>query len=111
MTIASIDEEDIKYFEEEVKNGNVSKHFENVKEDDVLEGSNKIRTNFEFTRGHVKFLIAIRDFLKNHLDKHGPDSFALEKGINENPVASKKKSMKRKRSTKEHRDTQYSMQN
>lgn len=81
LTIASIGEDDIQYFEEEVKNGNVSKYFKDVEkmnDNQILEGSTKPAEKFEFIRGHRKFLMTIRDLVKNHLDKNGPDSFAVE---------------------------------
>lgn len=64
INIAAIEEEDIRYFEDEVKNGNVSAYFDG---NDVLDGSTKTVREFEFTRGHRKFLLSIRDFLKNYL--------------------------------------------
>lgn len=50
-----------------MKNGNVSAYFEG---NDVLDGSTKVAEEFEFTRGHRKFLLSIRDFLKSNLDEN-----------------------------------------
>lgn len=78
ITIASIDENDLQYFEQEVRNGNVSQYFECIDEFNILEGSTKTVESFEFTRGHKKFLLLIRDFLKHHLKETGPDSLTLQ---------------------------------
>ncbi len=86
MTIASIDDNDITYLEDEVKNGNVFKYFEDAKGMNVLEGSNKTEKNFEFIRGHKNFLLAITDFLKSHLEKNGPESFFLQASTHKKPV-------------------------
>lgn len=82
MTIAAIEDDDIQYFEAEVKNGNVMKHFGDAK--DTLEGSHKTVETFEFSRGHIKFLMKIRDFLKGHMDINGPDSFTVEASTSNN---------------------------
>lgn len=76
MSIACIEEEDIEYFESEVRNGNVSKFFGN--EEKALKGSNQKLDDFEIVRGHRKFILAMRDILKAHMNEHGPDSFTLE---------------------------------
>lgn len=73
-TIALIDDEDIQYFEEEVKSGKVSAFFESVDGINVLDGSMKTVENFEFTRGHKKFLLKIRDVVKTSLENDGTKS-------------------------------------
>lgn len=78
LTIASIDDKDVQYLEQEVRNGNVSAYFENVDGINVLDGSMKTVKNFEFTRGHKKFLLSIRDFLKNFLEENGTGSLVSE---------------------------------
>ncbi len=80
ISIASIDDEDIEHCVREVKNGNVGKYYESlVGEKDVLEGSLKTTANFEFSRGHIKFLKSIVEFLKKHAEQNGPDSFVTTK--------------------------------
>lgn len=77
VSIATIDNDDIKYFVEEVRNGNVINHFKSKFGDkDFLEGSTKNMDNFDFSRGHKKFLMCIVTFLKNHIEEHGIDSFS-----------------------------------
>lgn len=77
MTIAAIDEDDIGYFETEIKNGNISKHFESVEE--ALKGSNKSEEkDFQFVRGHKKFILKIRDLMKSCVSKNGSESFVVE---------------------------------
>lgn len=66
ITIASIEEDDLQYFEQEVRNGNVSKYFAGIDKLNILDGSTKTVENFQFTRGHKKFLLYIREFLKHH---------------------------------------------
>lgn len=78
FAIASIEDEDVKYFEEEVRNGNVSKYFQREKEINILDGSTKTEANFEFTRGHKKFLLYIRDFLKNYFKQINSDASISE---------------------------------
>lgn len=77
ITIASIEEEDVKYFEEEVRNGKVAKYYEGMEAINILDGSTKNEENFEFTRGHKKFLISISDFLKNYSKENASDSVTL----------------------------------
>lgn len=89
LTIASIDDKDVQYFEQQVRNGNVSAYFENVDGMNVLDGSTKTVENFVFTRGHTKFLLSIRDFLKNCLEQNGTASFVSE-------MAQKPKTVKHK---------------
>ncbi|XP_037035586.1 uncharacterized protein LOC119073849 [Bradysia coprophila] len=77
LSIATIDDDDIQHFVNEVKNGNVSKYFEASGETDVLEGSTKNTDDFEFSRGHLKFLKAIVVFVKKYAEDNGPDSFTV----------------------------------
>ncbi|XP_037035616.1 uncharacterized protein LOC119073857 isoform X2 [Bradysia coprophila] len=67
VSIASIDDDDISHFVKEVRKGNVSKYFRPLIGDrDVLEGSTQTVENFEFTRGHLKYLKHIVMFLKEN---------------------------------------------
>lgn len=75
LTISLIDKDDLEYFEQQVRNGKVSKYFAGIDNLHILEGSTKTKEDFEFPRGHKKFLIAIRDFLKKCLEENGPESF------------------------------------
>lgn len=76
ISIATIEDEDIGYFVSEVRNGNVSKYFESLsRERDVLEGSTKTVQNFEFSRGHLKYLKYVVQFLKNYVEENGIDCF------------------------------------
>lgn len=69
ISIASMQgDDDIQYFVDQVKNGNVSNFFEPI---NVLESSSKTRENFEFSRGHLKFLMAIVDFLRKYGEENG----------------------------------------
>lgn len=77
ITIASIEEEDVQYFEEEVRNGKVSKYYEGMGAINILDGSTKTEANFEFTRGHKKFLIFISNFLKKYSKENASDSVKL----------------------------------
>lgn len=88
MSIACIEEDDFEYFEGEVKNGNVSEYFGDGK--DVLDGSNKKKEDFEFVRGHRKFVLAIRDLIKTHIDENGPDSLILEAKTSNETVSKEK---------------------
>lgn len=74
-TIAAINDDDIQYFVEEVKKGNVNKYYEHLVENDVLEGSLCNIENFEFSRGHLKYLKVIVEHLKNHV-KESLSSFS-----------------------------------
>lgn len=91
LTIASIDDEDIQYFEQEIRNGNVSAYYKNAHGLEVLDGytlsSTKSTTNFEFTRGHIKLLLYIRDFIKKWLEENG--TIALEK-VHKNEILKRK---------------------
>lgn len=64
--IADIDDDDMEYFESEVRNGNVKKYFEKEKDVDVLKGSTRDAEYFEIPRGHKRYILIIRDFLKNY---------------------------------------------
>lgn len=77
ITIASIEEKDVQYFEEEVKNGKVAKYYEESGTIKILDGSTKTETNFEFTRGHKKLLLFISDYLKNYLKDNDPNTSIL----------------------------------
>lgn len=103
ISIAKIDDNDIPYFIQEVKNENVSNYFQPlIGNQNVLEGSNKTTENFEFSRGHLKYLMYIVRFLKNYVDENGVDCFSLEQppkcnGIKrpiEETVSSSRKRMK-----------------
>lgn len=77
VSIASIDDVDIKYFVEKVRNGDVINYYKSKLADkDVLKGSVKNMENFDFSLGHRKFLMYIVTFLKNHIEEHGNDSFS-----------------------------------
>lgn len=90
-SISTIDDDDIKHFIDEVRNGNVSNFFQpKLKEEDVLEGSSKTKDNFEFSRGHLKFLKSIVKFLEKHIAENGTDSFGVD------PEISNKKSVLKK---------------
>ncbi len=97
ITISSIDDEDLQHFVNEVKNGNVSEYFSKLigNTADVLQGSMKTKDDFEFSRGHLKFLKAIVEFLKKYGEENGWDSFSIQsvaKRPNDQnaPVANKK---------------------
>lgn len=78
ITIATIEDEDIQYFESEVRNGNVTKYYLGTAVVNILEGSTRTEANFEFTRGHKKFLRMISDYLKSYLAQNASDSVILE---------------------------------
>lgn len=87
ITIALIDEDDIEYFVDQVRNGNVMKFFNSNEEKNILEGMAVTAPKFEFSRGHKKLLWSIVKFLKTHVEENGPNNFILE-------VAPKKKTSK-----------------
>lgn len=81
ISIACIDEDDFKYFEDEVKNGNVSAYFGDG--NDVLEGSNK-----------KKRILNLFEAIENsswrsetHIDENGPNSLTLEAKTNNETVS------------------------
>lgn len=97
ITIASIVEKDIAFFEEEVKNVNVSKSFKNNV--NVLEGAMRPQENFEFIRGHKNFLLTISAMLKDHIRENGQDSCVVKvvskKNLKGTGKATKNKPVKR----------------
>lgn len=83
VSIASIDNTDIDHFILEVRSEKVTKYFKSKLGDkDVLEGSNKNMENFDFSRGHSKFLMYIVAFLKDHIEEHGIGSFSVSSNMN-----------------------------
>lgn len=87
ISIASIVEDDIEHFVSEVRNGNVAKYFKSINaeteaETDILEGSMRTIKTFEFSRGHIKFLMSIAMFLKTYIEKNGPHSCTMEVDVN-----------------------------
>lgn len=82
VTIASIDDDDVKYIEAEVRNGNVVKYFQDIDvgwdEAKVLKDCTMSAKNFVFKMGHRKWLMIVVDFLKKHLKENGPNSFNIE---------------------------------
>lgn len=74
ISIASIEDDDIQHFISEVKNGNVTKYFKQIiGEVDILDGSMRRVENFEFSRGHLKFLMSIVKFLRKYIEDNGPE--------------------------------------
>lgn len=75
-TISTIEENDIEYFEGQVRKGALAKFFENNSEDlnNVLEGSVEL---FEFSRGHQKLIMTIAKTVKEKFDKNGIDGFGF----------------------------------
>lgn len=79
ISISTIENEDIQYFVEEVKNRNVSNYFKSIlRETDILEGSKKTVENFVFSHGHIKLLMYIVRFIKNFIEENGPNSLSIE---------------------------------
>lgn len=78
IALASIEEGDFDYLEGEVRNGNLMKYFAGFEERIVLYDCTKSIQNFEFTRGHKKFLLFIASFLKAHSEENGLNSFTSE---------------------------------
>lgn len=77
--IATIEESDLEYFKNEVREGKVTNFFEGkIGTRDTLEGSSKSVENFEFSRGHQKLLMAIVKLVKENLDEKGVESFSQE---------------------------------
>lgn len=77
ISISTIEDNDIQYFIQEVRNGNVVNHFKPlIGEKNVLEGSTKTMQNFEFSRGHLKHLMFIVNFLKKFIEDNGSDCFS-----------------------------------
>lgn len=78
-TIATIEENDLEYFKNEVKEGKVTNFFEaKIGPKNVLEGSSKSVDDFEFSRGHQKLLMAVVKLVKENLNENGVDSFSQE---------------------------------
>lgn len=92
ISIALIEEADVVYIESEVRNGNATKAFVGIEEKKVLEGSYKVKDNFEFTMGHRKFLMFIVNFLKTYSAEHGLNSFTSEHAIKRSKCKRKSKS-------------------
>lgn len=82
VSISSIDNDDVDDFVAEVRSGKVTEYFQTKLGDkDVLEGSNKNMENFDFSRGHRKFLMYIASFLKEHIEDYGIDSFSVSSNL------------------------------
>lgn len=97
ISISTIDEDDIKHFVNEVRNGNVCNYFKPILGDtDVLEGSTKKIEDFEFSRGHQKYLMSIVTFLRSYIEQNGPDITVK---------SSSKKSLRSKRVPRKRRDS------
>lgn len=76
ISIATIEPNDIEYFTQEVRNGNVINHFRPIAGENVLEGSTRTIANFEFSRGHLRQLMFIVNFLKKYIEENGTDCFS-----------------------------------
>lgn len=78
---SSIEDDDVRYLEEQVRNGNVSKCYDRMGAINILDGSTKSESNFEFSRGHRKFLIFISNFMKNNSKEiaSNPVELSIEK--------------------------------
>lgn len=78
-SVSTIVENDIKYFEDQVRKGALAKFFEDqISLDNVLEGSTEETVSveeFQFSRGHQKLITIIAKTVKDNLDKHGIDGF------------------------------------
>lgn len=85
-SISTIEENDIAYFEQQVRKGALTKFIEgsiseNLSPDNVLEGYvERSGEEFEFSRGHQKLIITIARTVKENLEKNGIDGFELSKG-------------------------------
>lgn len=100
-TIATIEENDLEYFQGEILKGNLTKFFKNKTSDgflleNVLEGSNKSEKEFEFRRGHQKLIISIAKLVKENLDKNGIDGFGFTKRYAETSKAKQNDSVNAK---------------
>lgn len=86
ISISFIEDEDIKYMENEVRNGNVGNSLNGAHTEahDFLEGCTKSEENFEFVLGHKKFLLAIANFLRKYIADNGVDSLTLNENQSEN---------------------------
>jgi len=73
-----------------VRNGSVSKYYQGMGIN-IFEGSTQKEEDFVIIREHWRFLLKIRDFLKNHMDQNGPDSFVLKKPESTNPIKAPKR--------------------
>lgn len=103
ITIAAINDDDIDYCVKEVRKGNVIDYYSKKEPNiDVLEGCTKTAENFEFSRGHLRYLMDIVEMLKDHIKENGIDSFNVEeekshkkpinkKAQHKKPTVSKKK--------------------
>lgn len=79
ITISQIGDVDIQDFVEQVQNGKVTKYFKPIIGDkDVLEGSTQTEKDFEFSRGHLKLLMTVVEFLKHFIQENGLESIIEE---------------------------------
>lgn len=77
-TIATIEETDLGYFINEVRQGKVTNFFRKLGINNALEGSTKSAENFEFSRGHQKLLMIVVGLVKQNLNDYGADIFTAE---------------------------------
>lgn len=78
ISISTIEDVDVQHFVDVVKNGSVTDYFG---EKNILQGSMRSIDNFEFSRGHVKFLMYIVSFLREYIEENG-HSFSMEISTN-----------------------------
>lgn len=84
-TISTIEESDLEYIQTEVRKGDITKFFEEnrseassegISLDKILEGWRRPVEEFEFSRGHQKFIMLIANLVKENLNKNGVNGFA-----------------------------------
>lgn len=76
--IATIEDDDLEYFADEVKKGSVNNFYQGkISVAAIMEGCSASVENFVFSRGHIKLLKAVVITVKNTLDTHGVDGFFI----------------------------------
>lgn len=74
-TISAITPTDLKYVVTQVRQGNVTNFYSAHGISDAMEGSKESAENFKFILGHERFLMAIVNFVKQHLCDYGASIF------------------------------------
>lgn len=77
--LATIDDADLEYFADEVRNGGVNNFYHGkISAETIMEGCTTSVENFVFSRGHLQLLKAIVKIVKETLEIHGADGFLLK---------------------------------
>lgn len=78
ITIASIDDDDIDYCVQEVRNGSITSYQSKIGNKGVLPACRKTSESFEFLPRNLKYLMDIVEMLKSYIKENGIDCFNLK---------------------------------